>query len=250
VIAQWPSKPQEKSVSAPATAPVATVVPAFIADWYAQLQPRPLADVISDPAASAVFSSDMVVGFCDRGSLASPRIDAISGTVASLFQRAYDLGVRHFVLSQDTHHPATPEFEAWPVHCVAGTEESEMIPELKGLPFADQLVVVEKNSLHPALETAFDPWLDAHPELRTAIVVGNCTDLCVYQLAMHLRVRHNARNVAGVTVIVPENAVQTYDLPPEEARTIGAMAHPGDVFHQTFLYHMALNGVQIVRALT
>jgi hypothetical protein len=80
-------------------------------------------------------------------------------------------------------------------------------------------------------------------------VVGNCTDLCVYQLAMHLRVRHNARNVPGVSVIVPANAVDTYDLPVETASAIGAMPHPGDFFHQVFLYHMALNGIQVVREL-
>jgi nicotinamidase-related amidase len=244
-----PIIPVEKNVSAPAAYSVVVDVPPFIADWYAQLQTRPLADVIADPDTAAVFSSDMIVGFCDQGSLASPRIDAISATVADLFRRAHDLGVRHFVLSQDTHHPSTPEFEAWPVHCVRGTAEAETIPELKALPFAERFTIVEKNSLHPAHETTFDPWLDAHPELRTAIVVGNCTDLCVYQLAMHLRVRHNARNVPGVAVIVPANAVQTYDLPAESAQAIGAMPHPGDFFHQTFLYHMALNGIQVVRAL-
>ena len=191
----------------------------------------------------------MVVGFCDRGNLASPRVDALTEPVVDLFQRAHALGVRHFVLTQDTHHPQTPEFEAWPVHCVRGTEEAETIPELRALPFTDRFTVFEKNSLHPGLETGFDAWLDAHPELRTAIVVGNCTDLCVYQLAMHLRVRHNARNVPGLSVIVPANAVDTYDLPAEAAEAVGAIHHPGDFFHQVFLYHMALNGIQVVREL-
>jgi len=103
--------------------------------------------------------------------------------------------------------------------------------------------------LHPGLETEFDAWLVAHPALRTAIVAGNCTDLCVYQLAMHLRLRHNARNVPDVAVIVPADAVDTYDLPVETATEIGAFPHPGDFFHQVFLYHMALNGIQVVRAL-
>ncbi len=226
-----------------------TEAPAFITDWLTNLQPRSLAEVV-DPATTAIFSTDMVVGFCDRGNLASPRVDALTEPVVDLFTRAHALGVRHFVLAQDTHHPQTPEFEAWPIHCVQGTDESEMIPELKALPFSDQFTVIEKNSLHPALETEFDPWLDAHPELRTAIVVGNCTDLCVYSLAMHLRLRHNARNVPDVSVIVPANAVQTYDLPVETAAGIGAMAHPGDFFHEVFLYHMALNGIHVVRELS
>jgi nicotinamidase-related amidase len=234
------------------TSPVqtATSIPEFITSWYERLEPRPLAEVVADPASAAIFSTDMVIGFCDRGNLASDRVGALAEPVADLFRRAHDLGLRHFVLSQDTHHPQTPEFEAWPVHCVRGTEEAETIPGLKALRFADLFTVIEKNSLHPGLETAFDDWLDAHPALRTAIVVGNCTDLCVYQLAMHLRIRHNARNVQGMSVIVPANAVDTYDLPVEAANAIGAFPHPGDFFHQVFLYHMALNGIQVVRALT
>lgn len=222
--------------------------PAFITQWYSKLQPRPLSEVI-DPATTGIFCTDMIVGFCDRGNLASPRVDALTGPVVDLFQRAHDLGVRHFVLTQDTHHPDTPEFEAWPRHCMRGTDEAETIPELKALPFADLFTIIEKNSLHPAVNTGLDPWLEAHPELRTAIVAGNCTDLCVYQLAMHLRIRHNAHNLSGFQVIVPANVVDTFDLPAEAAKTIGAMPHPGDFFHQTFLYHMALNGIQVVRAL-
>jgi nicotinamidase-related amidase len=235
------------SAANPLTLP--TQVPIFITDWLAQLQPLPLADVI-DPATTGIFCTDMIVGFCDRGNLASERVDALTEPVLDLVQRAYDLGVQHFVFTQDTHDPQTPEFDAWPIHCVVGTEEAEMIPELQALSFAEQFTIIEKNSLHPGLESAFDPWLDARPELRTAIVVGNCTDLCVYQLAMHLRLRHNARNIDDVRVIVPANAVQTYDLSPEVAAKIGAMAHPGDFFHQVFLYHMALNGIEVVQELT
>ena len=226
-----------------------TAAPAFIAEWYEQLRPHRLAEVVADPATAGVFSTDMTVGFCDRGNLASARVDALTEPVVDLFRRAHDLGVRHFVLLQDTHDPQTPEFAAWPVHCVRGTEEAETIPELKALPFADRFTVIEKNSLNPAIATSFDRWLDDRPELRTAIVVGNCTDLCVYQLAMHLRLRHDARNVPGVEVIVPANAVDTYDLPPESAPA-GALPHPGDFFHQVFLYHMALSGIHVVRDLT
>ncbi len=226
-----------------------TGTPAFVADWYRELRPQPIAALVADPATVAVFSSDMIVGFCDRGSLASARVDALTEPVVDLFRRAHALGVPHFVLLQDTHHPETPEFGAWPVHCLRGTEEAETVPELKGLPFSDRFVVIEKNSLNPAIGTGFDRWLDEHPELRTAIVVGDCTDLCTYQLAMHLRLRANAGNVPGFEVVVPANAVDTYDVPPDSPPG-GPMPHPGDFFHQVFLYHLALNGIRVVRELT
>lgn len=224
-------------------------VPDFIARWFEALTPLPLAEAIPAPAQAAIFSADMIVGFCRSGNLASPRIDALTEPVVDLFQRVYDLGVREFVLVQDTHDPATPEFKAWPVHCLGGTEESEMIPELAALPFRDRFTVIPKNSLSPGYATTFDAWLDAHAGISTAVVVGDCTDLCTYNLAMHLRLRANARNLAGVEVIVPANAVDTYDLPEETARDLGAFTHPGDFFHQVFLYHLALNGVRVVRAL-
>lgn len=229
---------------------VATEAPGFVRAWYEALPSQGLAEAIADPARTGFFSTDMIVGFCSEGALASERVGSIVPAVVDLGQRAYELGVRDFVFTQDTHTPNAPEFAAWPVHCVRGTAEVEMIPELKALPFAELFTIFEKNSLHPALGTCFDAWLDQHPRLQTAIVVGNCTDLCVYQLTLHLRLYHNARNAAGVRVIVPANAVDTYDLPPETASQIGAMPHPGEYFHQVFLYHMALNGVEIVRALS
>lgn len=227
-----------------------TEIPTWITEWADALQPQSLAELVSEPKRVALFSADMVVGFCDSGNLASSRIDALTEPVVDLFRRLHDLGVRDFVLVQDTHDPQTPEFGAWPVHCVAGTEESETIPELKELPFSDRFTVIPKNSLGPGYGTGFDRWLDAHPEIRTAVVVGDCTDLCTYNLAMHLRLRANALNIAGFDVVVPANAVDTYDLPPQEARAIGAFPHPGDFFHHVFLYHMALNGVRVVSELT
>jgi nicotinamidase-related amidase len=236
--------------STPAPVTTQSQIPQWVADWFQQLPSQSLADTIPDPTSTAIFSADMIVGFCDHGNLASPRIDALTGPVVDLFHRGHDLGVRDFVLLQDTHHPATPEFGSWPVHCVAGTDESETIPELAELPFHDLFTVIPKNSLAPDHGTIFDFWLDAHPELRTAIVVGDCTDLCTYSLAMHLRLRANALNIPAFEVIVPANAVDTYDLPPDAARAIDAFPHPGDFFHQVFLYHMALNGIRVVRELT
>jgi nicotinamidase-related amidase len=232
----------------PITSP-STDIPVWVADWFNGLRPLPLADIIVDPGTVALFSADMIVGFCDSGNLASDRVDALTEPVVDLFRRAYGLGVREFVLLQDTHDPATPEFDAWPVHCLRGTAESEMIPELAALPFRDRFTVIPKNSLGPGYATTFDDWLDAHSAITTAIVVGDCTDLCTYNLAMHLRLRANARNLREFQVIVPANAADTYDLAVTGAPE-GVLPHPGDFFHQVFLYHMALNGIRVVQALT
>ena len=213
--------------------------------WRQSLRPFSLTNEVSDPAAAAVFSTDMVVGFCVSGNLYSPRIGALIEPVVGLLQRAYAHGVRDFVLLQDTHQEDAPEFEAFPPHCVRGADESQAVREIRNLPFYDQFVTVEKNSLDPASNTTFGPWLDGNPQLRTAIILGDCTDLCVYLLAMHLRTRANARGIEGFRVIVPANAVDTYDLPVAKAREIGAFAHPADFFQDVGLYHLALNGVEV-----
>lgn len=211
-----------------------------VTSWFDTLEDRPLQELLKSPETCAIFSADMINGFLRKGPLASQRVDAITTPVVSLMQRSWDLGLRDIVLLQDTHEPETPEFVSWPLHAIAGTEESSVITEIAELRFARRITTIEKNSLNPAIGTIFDSWLAEHDYITTAIVVGNCTDLCVYQLAMHLRLRANAHNLSATRVVVPETCVATFDTPD----------HPGDEFHQIFLYHMSINGIEIVRNLT
>jgi nicotinamidase-related amidase len=191
----------------------------------------------------------MVNGFCKEGPLAGERVGALATPVATLFQRAYDLGVRAMVLTQDTHDPNTPEFAAYPPHCVAGTAESETIDELKNLPFYDEMAIIQKNSLSSDIGTSLGGWLAEHPQLNTFIVVGDCTDLCVYSSAMHLRLTANAHNWQR-RVIVPAKAVETFAVSVCTAREAGIKAHDADLHHALFLHHMAMNGVEVVKELT
>ena len=108
---------------------------------------------------------------------------------------------------------------------------------------------MEMTELKISLPEELIKKIEEHPEINTALVVGNCTDLCVYQLAMHLRLRANAMDYQSYRVIVPANAVDTYDISEEVATQSSSLAHPGDFFHQVFLYHMALNGIITVTRL-
>jgi hypothetical protein len=47
--------------------------------------------------------------------------------------------------------------------------------------------------------------------------------------------------------VVPEDCVQTFDMPVPTAQQLGILPHDGDLHHLFFLYHMALNGCEVVR---
>ncbi len=219
--------------------------------WEQQLPTISWNDLHEDIEAErvALFSVDMIKGFCTEGPLSSPRIQAIAPTVAQTFERAYATGIRDFILAQDAHTPDAVEFESYPPHCIAGTSESETIPELAQLPFAELFTIIPKNSLNPFYGTELLAWQDIHRDLNTAIVIGDCTDLCVYQTAMHLKLYANAHN-QRMRVIIPANAVQTFDTPIETAQQLGSLPHNGDVLHLLFLYHMRSNGIEVVREIT
>ena len=108
--------------------------------------------------------------------------------------------------------------------------------------------MMPKNSISSTIGTGLLDWLDEHSEVNTFITVGDCTDLCTYQLAMSLRLRANALNL-DQRFILPVDCVDTYDLPVDVAQEIGAVPHDGDLLHYTFLYSMMLNGVEGVKSL-
>jgi nicotinamidase-related amidase len=221
----------------------------YLDEWYAALPSATLASVVGGrPERVAVFSIDMINGFCKEGPLSGPRVGALIPAVVDIFTRAHALGVRSLVLTQDTHDQNTPEFAAYPPHCIAGTPESQAVIELATLPFADQITTIEKNSLSSHLGTRLGPWLRERPELDTFILVGDCTDLCIYSAAMHLRLEANALNLQR-RVIVAAGAVDTFDTPVSVARELGIHAHDGDLHHVLFLHHMAQNGVEVVAEL-
>jgi nicotinamidase-related amidase len=218
----------------------------WLSEWYANLQPITLADVVGEPPRVAVCTVDMLNGFCYEGTLSSPRSAACVQPIAKLFERAYASGVRNFVSIQEWHSEHAEEFKAYGTHCVRGTREAQLVREIASLHFARDLEVVHKNSLHTIVETTMEQWLENHSLIDTFIVTGVCTDLCAYDLALDLKLRGNARDIPR-RVIVPANCVNTYDLPVATAQQVGALPHDGDLAHAYFLYMMALNKIEVVK---
>lgn len=217
------------------------------------LRPLALTDVIRDaggPDRVALVSVDLICGFAKEGPLASPRVDGVIGPAVRLLERAAVAGVRSVCLVQDAHPEGAPEFDQFGPHCIRGTREAEPVPELAqaiarlGL----EAAVVEKNSISSGAAPGFWAWHDRQVErgVNTFLVVGDCTDLCVYNWVLPVKTRAN-QEMRRVRIIVPENCVQTYDLPVAAAERLGVLPHDGDLLHAVFLYSMALNGIEVVK---
>lgn len=224
----------------------------YLKGWERSWDSPGMAGIVGDaggPDNVAVVCADLTVEFAQRGRLASPRVGAIVPRIVDLLELAYSQGVRTFVLPQDAHPPDSPEFRAYGPHALPGSPEAQTVPELMALPFSDLFVVLPKQNLNPGVDTEFPAWLDRHGSVKRFILVGDCTDLCIYQTAMYLRLRANQFKL-DYEVIVPATCVDTFETPYEPGREIQAMPHDADLLHLLFLYHMALNDIVVVREIT
>ena len=233
-----------------------------ILEWYETLEPLKLSELAPDKESAkkvALFSADMIEDFCrPEGALGSPRIEAIIPNVVDVFTRLRDAGTEDFVLVEDAHTENAKEFGSYPPHGFKDTFGAGTIREiwyLEGVSMA----LVQKNCLSPIFSECenadlvkwcgtFIAYLEHlyQKGVRTMVVVGNCTDLCVRALAdSSIRMWANSGD-KDLRVIIPENCVQTFDLPADVAFGIGAKPHPGDMMHLLALYEMSRNGIDVV----
>lgn len=201
-------------------------------DWLEGLDTVSLDQL--DSAHTALFIIDMINGFAREGALQSPRVEALIPEIDRLLKLANKKGIKSLAFT-DAHGNDSPEFESYPVHCVAGTSEAAMVREIAETGGYTQ---IPKNSTNAFHEEAFQKWLKENPGINTFIMTGDCTDICIQQLAINLRTWFNQQNIKS-RIIVPANAVDTYDLG----------LHQGDLVHAMALYNMSINGVEIVKAI-
>lgn len=187
-----------------------------------------------DPKRSALVIIDMVNGFAREGALKSPRVEELIPSISELSERCGMKGMVKLAFA-DCHSDASPEFEAYPAHCLAGTNESEVVEEIRKV---GGYLLIPKNSTNGFLEEAFQKWLGSNYNIDTFVVTGDCTDICIQQFATTLKTWFNRQDRKS-RIIVPLNAVGTYDLGD----------HNGDLMDVMALYSMVLNGVEVVRKL-
>jgi len=150
--------------------------------------------------ANAVLVIDMVRGFMEEGYplYCGERARRIIPNVQRLLEGEISLGSKVFFVG-DHHTPDDEEFSMFPPHCIEGTAETEVIPELakyKG-------EVIPKKRFSAFFDTPLEEKLKKlKPE--KLIVCGVCTDICVNHTVSDARNRN-------YEVEVPVDCVASFD---------------------------------------
>jgi nicotinamidase-related amidase len=147
---------------------------------------------------TVVLPVDMLRGFLEEGFplFCGLKARQIIPKVIDLFRR---LPKKEIIYICDHHQPDDLEFKMFPPHCIAGSVEAEIIPELRDYPG----IIVPKRRYSGFYDTELDALLEnLHPS--KVIVVGVCTDICVLHTVADLRNR-------DYIVEVPEDCVTSFD---------------------------------------
>ena len=150
--------------------------------------------------ANAVLVIDMVRGFLEAGYplYCGDKARRIIPSVQGLLEQELAQGSKVFFLC-DHHAPDDAEFKMFPPHCIEGTAEAELIPELAQY----QGEVIPKRRFSAFFDTPLEDKLSQlKPE--KLIVCGVCTNICV------LHTVADARN-RDYEVEVPVDCVASFD---------------------------------------
>jgi nicotinamidase/pyrazinamidase len=171
-------------------------------------------------AGQALIVVDMQNGFLREGALASDRCLAVLPAVIGEVEAALERG-EQVIFTADTHELDDREFEIFPVHCIRGTAEADLVDELAGYLGHERVHKVAKRRYSALFETELEGLLHRYVVDRVRIC-GVCTDICVLYTAADLRNR-------DIAVTVPAAATATFDAP----------GHPGDEAQAQSLAHLS-----------
>ncbi len=150
---------------------------------------------------NVVLVIDMVKGFLEPGHnlYCGDESRKIIPRVHGLLERERAVGSNILFIS-DHHDPDDLEFQVFPVHCVKGTSEPDVIPELSEFVTGDN--IIPKSRYSGFFNTPLEGRLAAmNPE--KIIICGVCTDICVLHTASDARNR-------DYSVEVPADCVASF----------------------------------------
>ncbi|TPR54301.1 isochorismatase family cysteine hydrolase [Metamycoplasma neophronis] len=155
---------------------------------------------------------DMLSGFAKKGALSSPLINAIIKPMAAFLETRINVDN---IFICDAHSANDIEMQSYPIHCLKGSEEAEVVSELQK--YVKQ--IVHKNSTNGFFEVSKQIWKE-YDEFE---IIGCCTDICVMQFATTLKTYLNMLG-ENKNVIIYKDLVATFDSPSHKADEYQKMA--------------------------
>jgi len=157
---------------------------------------------------SVVLVIDLTAGFFEEGNplyLGRSSRDIIPN-VERLLEEEQESGSKIFYLC-DQHLPDDPEFKVFPPHCIAGTRECEVIPELSSFPGE----IIPKRHFNGFTRTSLGDKLEVLGPDKL-IICGVWTDICVLHTAAEARTRGYEVEIPSDCVFTPDRVAQEFAL--------------------------------------
>ncbi|WP_042273006.1 isochorismatase family cysteine hydrolase [[Clostridium] dakarense] len=186
-----------------------------------------------DLKKTSLFVVDINNGFAKKGALYSPRVEALINPIVRFTKHLSINEISNITAFTDCHTHESIELLSYPSHCLENDLESQVVDELKSI---ENIHILPKNSTNGffALDCLdFD-------NIDNIIIVGDCTDICIYQFAVTLKAYFNQKNISK-NIVVPMNLVDTYHIPN---------VHPADLLNIVFLNSMIQNGINVVKEIS
>ena len=159
--------------------------------------------------SNVVLVVDMLKGFLERGhNLYHAESREIIPKVHRLVSQEREAGAEALFVS-DHHDPDDLEFQVFPVHCVAGTEETEVIPELSEFLTGSNVIPKKRYSGFFNTDLA-DRLVRLAPD--KLVVCGVATNVCVLHTTSDARNRDYAVEVYSDCVSGPDPEAHRWAL--------------------------------------
>lgn len=169
-----------------------------------------------------LYVVDVLNGFVRGGNLADSTVSYIIPEIVRLVEEIKNDTDSVVAFIKDSHQMGCKEFDTFPVHCLEGSWEAELVDELK--PYENDALVYYKNSTSAMFAPGFMSDVDKMKNLREAIIVGLELDICDINLGIPL-INYFNQNNRDVDVVVPMNAVETFDSPVHNREEYTNMAY-------------------------
>ena len=151
---------------------------------------------------------DVINGFLNEGNMKDSYITHIVPGIEKIVKEYIANELCEIFYIRDSHKKDAIEFKKFPLHCLEGSSESEMVDELKK--YEEYVRVYKKNSTSAIFAKGLLEDIKMMENLKEVVVVGCCSDICVLNFALPL-INYFDENNINVKVVIREDLIETYD---------------------------------------